>query len=118
MQLGLEYPNGRKANVDTGAWCHHIDLVLRGQTDYTCPSENIFSDPAMGGRRIFSAGNERVPMRLNSERRYGIDPGSSRMGGAMEIMNENVRAITVFMTLTFEYVSKNTPGYRPAELVS
>jgi hypothetical protein len=77
-----------------------------------------FSDPAMGGRRIFSAGNERVPMRLNSQKKYGIDPGESRLGGVMEIMNENKNPITVFMTLTFEFVPNNTPGYKAADLVS
>jgi hypothetical protein len=71
----------------------------------------------MGGRRIFSAGNERVPLRLNTRRKYGIDPGNSRFGGVTEIMNENVNPITVFITMTFEWVPKTAPGYRPAELV-
>jgi hypothetical protein len=101
--------------------CHHIDLTVPG-SDYTCPSTLnsvlTYSDPAMGGRRVFSGGNERVPMRLNSRYKYGMDLGDGPFGGVLELMNENKRSITLFMTMTFEYVSKSTPGYREAQMVS
>ena len=137
MQLGLEYKDGKRANVDTGAWlacnrtigqstltqrrCHHIDLTVPG-ADYTCPTSLTslitVKDPAMGGRRIFSGGNERVPARLNSKRKYGIEIGKRvRMGGSMELMNENKKPMTVYMVLLFEFLPKTTPGYKPATLV-
>jgi hypothetical protein len=71
----------------------------------------------MRGRRVFSGGNERVPMRLNSKLRYGLDLGDGPFGGVLELMNENKRSITVFMTMTFEYVPKSTPGYQEAQMV-
>jgi hypothetical protein len=121
MQLGLEYPDGRVANADTGAWAHHIDLTVPG-VDYTCPSDwlktiTTFADPAMGGRRIFSTGNDRVPMRMNSKRKYGMDVETGPFGGSMEFMNENKHPITVYLTLTFEWVPKSTPGYKEAVMM-
>jgi hypothetical protein len=101
--------------------CHHIDLTVPG-VDYTCPTSLAtlitVKDPAMGGRRIFSGGNERVPARLNSKRKYGIEIGKRvRMGGSMELMNENKKPMTVYMILLFEFLPKTTPGYKPATLV-
>jgi hypothetical protein len=72
----------------------------------------------MGGRRIFSTGNERVPMRLNSKHKYGLDLGDAGFGGVLELMNENKHDITVYMDFLFEYVPKSTPGYKEALLVS
>ena len=72
----------------------------------------------MGGRRVFSGGNERVPMRLNSKHKYGLDLGDGPFGGVLELMNENKRQIEVYMTMTFEYVSKRTPGHGEAQMVS
>lgn len=71
----------------------------------------------MGGARIYAGGNERVPVRMNSQKKYGIDPGWGTMGGAVELMNEAVKPITVYTTMIFEYVPKTTPGYKEARLV-
>jgi hypothetical protein len=49
----------------------------------------------MFGNRIFSGGNERVPVRLNSKSKYGLDLGAARFGGVLELMSENVKPITV-----------------------
>jgi hypothetical protein len=121
LQLNLEYPDGKIANVDTGAWLHHVDISVSG-VDYTCPSNPLSliingGDPAMGGNRIYAGGNERVPVRLNSKYKFGIDPGWGTMGGAVELMSENTKPITVFCTLLIEYVPKSAPGYREARLV-
>jgi hypothetical protein len=121
LQLGLEYPDGKIANVDTGAWLHHVDISVTG-VDYTCPSNPISlilagGDPAMGGSRLYAGGNERVPVRLNTKQKFGLDPGRGTMGGAVELMSENVKPITVYCTMIIEYVPKSTPGYREARLV-
>jgi hypothetical protein len=77
----------------------------------------------MGGRRIFSGGNERVPVRLNSKGKWGLDlnPGNKVanpvFGGVLEIMNEKKTPLEVYMTMIFEYLPKNTPGYKRAELM-
>jgi hypothetical protein len=90
--------------------------------DYTCPSNflsTIFAggDPTMGGRRIYAGGNERVPVRMNSKQKFGIDPGVGTMGGAVEIMSEATKPFTVYVTMLFEYLPKSTPGYREGQLV-
>jgi Stress up-regulated Nod 19 len=100
---------------------HHIDISVTG-TDYTCPSNFLSTflkggDPSMGGARIYAGGNERVPVRLNSKQKYGIYPGWGTMGGAVELMSENVNPISVYVTMLFEFVPTNTPGYKEAKLV-
>ena len=71
----------------------------------------------MSGSRIYAGGNERVPVRLNSKLKYGIDPGWGTMGGEAELMSENSKPITLYATMLFEYVPKSTPGYKEARLV-
>src|ERR1700712_632638 len=89
--------------TNSGIRLHHVDISVTG-VDYTCPS-NILStlweggDPAMGGARIYAGGNERVPVRMNSQKKYGIDPGWGTMGGAVELMNEATKPITVYTTM-------------------
>ncbi|RDI80934.1 hypothetical protein Vi05172_g9131 [Venturia inaequalis] len=125
IQLGLEYEDGKSANVDSGAWCHHIDLTVSG-SDYTCPvsvsSLLTLSVPSMFANRIFSGGNERTAIRTNSKSKYGLDletgPGKSVVfGGVYELMSEATKPITVYMTLTWEFVPKSTPGYKKAVMV-
>ncbi|KAF2667299.1 hypothetical protein BT63DRAFT_414887 [Microthyrium microscopicum] len=121
MQLNMEYEDGKIANADTGAWLHHVDISVTGE-DYTCPSTILgtiinFGDPSMWGARIYAGGNERVPVRLNTNKKYGIDPGTGTMGGAVEIMNQAVKPIKVYVTMLFEFVPKGTAGYKEARLV-
>jgi hypothetical protein len=71
----------------------------------------------MAGARIYAGGNERTAVRLNTVKKYGIDPGRGTMGGAVELMSENTQPITVYATMLFEYVPKSTPGYKEARLV-
>jgi hypothetical protein len=90
--------------------------------DYTCPSNLLTTiliggDPAMGGNRIYAGGNERVPVRMNSIGKWGIDPGKGTMGGAVELMSEATKPFTVYCTMLFEFVPKSTPGYKEARLV-
>jgi hypothetical protein len=72
----------------------------------------------MGGMRVFSGGNERTPLRLNSKSKYGLDIGNyRRFGGAWELMSESKQPMQLYMILRFEYVPKTTPGYKPAAMV-
>jgi len=110
MQHGLEYANGTTANVDSGAWLHHIVVTVSGQADYLCP----LSPTNFGGNRLFSGGNERVPVRFNSKGKYGMDIGEGSIGGQLEIMSEATAPMTVFLTVTFEYVPKTIAAdYKP-----
>jgi hypothetical protein len=76
----------------------------------------------MFANRIFSGGNERTAIRTNSKQKFGIDletgPGKKvNFGGVYELMSEATKPITVFMTLTWEFVPKSAPGYNKAVLV-
>jgi hypothetical protein len=72
----------------------------------------------MGGMRVFSGGNERTTLRLNSKSKFGLDIGNSRrFGGAWELMSESKKAMSIYLVLKFEWVPKTTPGYKPATMV-
>jgi hypothetical protein len=81
MQADMEYPDGRTALTEEGAWLHHILLYngigwFGGKKDLVCsnPSPNGI---VMSPHRIFASGNERVAVRLNANHKYGyaIDLG-------------------------------------------
>jgi hypothetical protein len=98
-----------------------VDISVTG-VDYTCPSSILGllitgGDPAMGGERIYAGGNERVPVRMNTKGKFGIDPGKGTMGGAVELMSEATKPMTVYCTMIFEFVPKSAPGYRAAKMV-
>lgn len=96
--------------------------MLLGSPDYTCPTSLgsllTGSDPAMGGQRVFSGGNERTVLRLNGKHKFGLDlNGFILFGGAWELMSESQKDMTLYMVLKFEYILKSTPGYKPARMV-
>lgn len=100
-----------------------MDLTINPSKDYTCPSDlwkaiTTLADPAMGGERVFSGGNERTAIRLNSKQKYGLDLGNWKwFSGVFELMSESTKPIEMYMAMTFEYVPKSTPGYKPASMV-
>jgi hypothetical protein len=89
--------------------------------DYTCPTSLAglltLSDPSMFGMRVFSGGNERVPARLNTKKKYGLDLNNKWFGGAWELMSLSKAPMQLYITLLFEWVPKSTPGYKPAMMV-
>jgi hypothetical protein len=50
---------------------------------------------SMGGRRIYNGGNERVPVRMNSKMKYGLDLHNARLSGQGEVMSESSKQMTV-----------------------
>jgi hypothetical protein len=75
MQADVEYPDGRRANTDEGAWLHHAVLYngigwWGGKKDLVCAEPSI-NGWVMSPHRIFASGNERVPVRLNGNYKYG-----------------------------------------------
>jgi hypothetical protein len=50
---------------------------------------------SFGGRRIYNGGNERVPVRMNSRMKYGLDLQNARLTGQGEVMSESSKPITV-----------------------
>jgi hypothetical protein len=72
----------------------------------------------MGGNRIYTAGNERTPMRANVKTKHGLDIGNNGwFGGVWELMNESKKTISMYFVINFEHLPKSTPGYKEAKLV-
>lgn len=67
-------------------------MAITGQKDYVCPNPWQFIN--FGGNRIFAGGNERIPIRMNSHSKYGLDLGAGTLGGQVEIMSEAAKPIT------------------------
>ena len=77
LQAGLEYPDGTVANVDTGAWLHHMVLYTNnfGEMDPVCP--------IMPMKRVYASGNERSCARINDNAKYGIKIDGGGGGGIL-----------------------------------
>jgi hypothetical protein len=103
IQAGLEYPDGSKANVDTGAWLHHMVLSVAGKMDPVCK---------LPIQRIFASGNERCPVRVNGVKKYGIDIGTGSFSITSELMNMGTESITVYLTMLYEFIPKTTANYK------
>jgi hypothetical protein len=121
MQAGLEYADGTVANIDTGAWLHHMVLMSQGtdRRDPTC-SGNPFSLPhfAVGGtpentERFFASGNERTALEAIPGQNYGyrVNAGD-RWHLLVDLMNTTTAAKTVYLTMNYSYVPASTAGYR------
>jgi hypothetical protein len=77
MEADLQYMDGRSANIDEGAWLHHIVLhnglgIWPGtKGDIVC-SGTVLSLGLPYPHRIFASGNERRIVRLNEKHKFGI----------------------------------------------
>jgi len=99
MEATIRYPDGKEANVDTGAWLHHIALFGSG-----------------GGQgSLWAAGNERPTLRLNSEAKYGLDFPSAFML-MVDLMTEDVKPKSLTLEITYEHVPKIGSGYKAAAM--
>lgn len=76
---------------DSHSRLHHTEMSITGQKDYVCPNSFLIN---FGGNRIFAGGNERIPIRMNSNSKYGLDLGSGNLGGQVEIMSESAKPMT------------------------
>ncbi|KAF2432732.1 hypothetical protein EJ08DRAFT_658730 [Tothia fuscella] len=115
MSSGLEYADGKTANVNEGLWLHHLILFNGGpgRVDTTCKSRDVSVPHASVGavtsntERIFAAGNERVEGILPN---MGVtDAGyklydTDRLSALIELMNENMEDKIVYLTMTYDIV--------------
>jgi len=100
MEATIRYPGGKEANVDTGAWLHHIALFGTGG----------------GGGSIWAAGNERPTLRLNTgSLKYGFDFPSAFML-MIDLMTEDIKPKNLTLEITYEHVPKTTSGYKAATM--
>jgi len=77
MQADLQYKDGRSANIQDGAWLHHIVIYnglgfTPGSKKDTVCSGSIYSLGMGYPNRIFAAGNERAAVRLDHTHKYGM----------------------------------------------
>lgn len=83
------YPDGKEALTREGAWLHHTVLT------------------SSGNGVIWAAGNERPTIRLNSQYKYGID-WKGNVSYTVDIMSEKKEPMTASMSITYEFVPKNS----------
>jgi hypothetical protein len=107
-QPGLEFEDGREANIDSNIWLHHMVLHNVGKQDTTCP---------MRPQRWMGAGNERQTKRINASGKYGykVDEGDV-FGDILELMNMGTENVTVYLTMKYEWLPADSPaaeGYKP-----
>jgi len=130
QQAGLEYPDGKNANIDTGMWLHHMVhfTIGPGRWDPTCinrpslPHVDVGTSPG-GGERYFSSGNERTFVQLDKLGGQAVNAGyhlkaSDRYAFIVDLMNMNPTDKTVFMTMTYDIVDGPLPaGWRDVQCV-
>jgi hypothetical protein len=96
MEATIRYPDKSEANVDTGAWLHHIAM---------------FGSGTGTGGSLWACGNERPTLRLNSgELKYGIDwPNTYMM--MIDLMTEVATPKSLTLEVTYEIIDK-APGLK------
>lgn len=99
MEATIRYPNGQEANVDTGAWLHHIALFGSGA----------------GQGSLWAAGNERPTLRLNTGEKYGLDFPAMFML-MIDLMTEDTKPKNLTLEITYETVPKIGAGYKAANM--
>jgi hypothetical protein len=112
---GLEYADGKSANINKGMWLHHMVLFNTGpgREDFTCGEKDISLPHAVAGvtprnsERIFASGNERTVCLFPNwgvhDAGYKLKPTDS-FDAVLELMNENTEAKTVYVTMTYDIV--------------
>ena len=124
MQADLHYPNGTKANTNTGLWLHHTVLANTAAQDLVC---------AGSPQRMFASGNERTPFdfcvngyvafsvtkiildyKLTTcstlETGYYI-PANGSFGAITELMNMMDMESTGIVSITYEYIPSPPPSF-------
>jgi hypothetical protein len=112
MTGGLEYSNGTSANIDTGAWLHHLVLMADGpgkEHDVVCPARK--------GERFFSSGNERTQGILADLDKKTLKSGYYIKSGnflnmRVELMNMDPIDKPVYVTIDYEFMpGAPAPGW-------
>ncbi|QDS69560.1 hypothetical protein FKW77_007927 [Venturia effusa] len=122
QRAGLEYPDGKNANIDTGMWLHHmVHLAIGpGRQDATCygrrslPHIDVNASPA-NSERYFSSGNERTflnPDRAGAEgTKWGYHLRTTdRMAFIVDLMNMNMEDKVVYLTMTYDIIDGPLPA--------
>ncbi|KAF1990265.1 hypothetical protein K402DRAFT_417724 [Aulographum hederae CBS 113979] len=95
MQANIVYLDGKEANINTGAWLHHM-VVMKGVGP------------------VFASGNERTPLRLNNKYKYGLEVGrTDMMSMIIDLMSNSKETITLRLVMSYEFIPKaQAIGYK------
>jgi hypothetical protein len=105
----LEYEDGSTANLNTGAWLHHLAVSADGpnKVDLACGTK--------GSERLLAAHNDRA------DTVFGVS-GADKMGYylaaedklsmKLELKNEALVPRKVFLTITWEFIPGKPEGYK------
>jgi len=100
MEATIRYPDGKEANVDTGSWLHHIAMFGSGA----------------GGGSLWAAGNERPTIRLNNQKKFGLQIPSSFML-MIDLMVEDTKPKNLTLEITYEHIPTGaSTGYKGATM--
>lgn len=116
MQAGLEYADGTVANTDSGAWLHHIVLLMNG------PNRKDVMCPFTPGQRFFSSGNERMMITytdLENKKINSVYPmrKADSVFMQLELMNLKEEKKDVYITIDYEYMDKIPQGFKETKAV-
>ncbi|KAF2435222.1 hypothetical protein EJ08DRAFT_730321 [Tothia fuscella] len=123
MNAGLEYANGKNANIDSGMWMHHMVMfaVGPGRVDATCGNNKaslphmLIGSGGVGNERMFSSGNERTPALVpqwSGLTNVGYHPkATDKLAFIVDLMNENMEDKIAYLTMTFDYVPGDGAGF-------
>jgi len=115
ISASMEYEDGSKADIDTGAWLHHAVLLNVGSTikDPVCNTpymENMFMSAKTETEGVFLLPNSSV------KSGYHLSPSDSFVL-TTEVMNMDTREKWVWLTLTYDYIEGENPEYKDARVV-
>jgi hypothetical protein len=110
----LHYPDGTVANLNTGAWLHHMTLSVSGpgRSDFACGSK--WKD----GERMLVVHNDRneTYYGANGQDKYGYYLSKEdKMSMVLELKNDATIPKNVYFTVTFEYIPGKPAGYKPVK---
>jgi hypothetical protein len=94
----LVYPDGTKANLDTGAMLHHFVLTSQFRQDATCGNAWL----GLAGERFFASGNERTAIKFPSGYGYRLRWYDS-WNLLVDLMNHSSTSKTVYVQVTYTY---------------
>lgn len=107
LRPDLVYPDGRSANLDSGAMLHHAVWFQAGQPDKTCGPETLVG---RAGQRFFAAGNERTGAVFVPGFGHYVDDSSWTL--IVELMNHTSTPKTVNLTLEVTWLP-HSPQVKP-----
>jgi len=99
MEATIRYPDGKEANTDTGSWLHHIAMFGSGA----------------GGGSLWAAGNERPTIRLNNQKKYGLQFPSSFML-MIDLMVDDSKSKNLTLEITYDHIPIGQNGYKGATM--